>query len=82
MENYDLEKINDSFPSLHTNSGGLAEKLLKILIPYDISNSTYWRIGGDHDGGYIILDRGMEEVEVLYSVGINYDTGFQKEMLA
>ena len=42
-------------------------KFLKELMPYDFFNSHRLRIGPNGDGGYVLLDDGLEDIDVLYS---------------
>jgi hypothetical protein len=39
------------------------------------------RIGSEHEGGYFVLDYGLEELEAFYTVGVNYDTVFEISMM-
>jgi hypothetical protein len=39
------------------------------------------RIGRELEGGYFVLDLGLEELEAFYSVGVNYDTIFEISMM-
>jgi hypothetical protein len=35
------------------------------------------RIGKEEEGGYYVLNLGLENIEAFYSVGVNYDTFFE-----
>ena len=50
-------------------------KFLKELQPFELLNSSRIRLGSDADGGYVLLDRRLEDIEVIYSYGVgnNYD---------
>ncbi len=50
---------------------------LKELTPYDIPNSDRIRIGSNGDGGYVLLNRGLQDVEVLYSYGVGTNSDFE-----
>ena len=52
-------------------------KFLKELKPYDFFNSYRLRIGPNGDGGYILLNDGLEEIDVLYSYGVNDNSDFE-----
>jgi hypothetical protein len=39
------------------------------------------RIGLEQEGGYLVLDYGLEELDAFYSVGVNYDTVFEISMM-
>ena len=50
---------------------------LKEIIPYEIPNSDRIRIGSNGDGGYVLLNRGLQDVEVLYSYGAGTNSDFE-----
>lgn len=52
-------------------------KFLNELKPYGLANSSRIRIGSDTDGGYVLLDRRLENIEVVYSYGINDNSDFE-----
>jgi len=50
---------------------------LKELKPYDPPIGDRIRIGSNEDGGYVLLNRGLQDVEVLYSYGIGLNSDFE-----
>ena len=52
-------------------------KFLKELRPYDQLNSKRIRLGPQEDGGYVMLDSGLEDIEVLYSYGVKDNSDFE-----
>ena len=51
---------------------------LKELQPYDIPNSDRIRIGTpDSDGGYVLFNGGLEDIEILYSYGVAENCDFE-----
>ena len=44
---------------------------------YDFFNSHRLRIGPNGDGGYVLLDDGLEDIDVLYSYGVNDNSNFE-----
>ena len=52
-------------------------KFLKELRPYDQLNSKRIRLGSQEDGGYVMLDSGLEDIEVLYSYGVEDNSDFE-----
>ena len=53
--------------------------LLKELRPYDILNSERIRIGTpDADGGYVLLNRRLEDINILYSYGVRDNSDFEE----
>ena len=40
---------------------------LKELEPYHLPIGDRIRIGSNADGGYVLLNRGLQDIEVLYS---------------
>ena len=52
--------------------------LLKELQPYDIQDSDRIRIGTDADGGYVLLNRRLEDINVLYSYGVAENSDFEE----
>jgi hypothetical protein len=52
---------------------------LKELQPYDIQDSDRIRIGTpDADGGYVLLNRRLEDINVLYSYGVAENSDFEE----
>jgi hypothetical protein len=44
---------------------------LKKLVPYNIPGSSRIRIGTQEaDGGYVLLNKKLEDIAVLYSYGV------------
>lgn len=54
-------------------------EILDILTPYDVIGIPKVRIGGDGDGGYVMLDPGLEG-GVAYSLGISPHSPWDLEM--
>ena len=52
-------------------------KLLKELQIFDFPNSRRIRMGSDNDGGYVILNSGLESIEVVYSYGVGDNSDFE-----
>ena len=46
-------------------------------MPYDFFNSHRLRIGPNGDGGYVLLNDGLEDIDVLYSYGVNDNSNFE-----
>ena len=44
---------------------------------YDFFNSHRLRIGPNGDGGYVLLNDGLEDIDVLYSYGVNDNSDFE-----
>lgn len=53
------------------------QSLLQNLRPYDFSNNERLRLGSEYDGGYVLLDKGLEDVEVIYSYGVGTNSDFE-----
>jgi hypothetical protein len=53
--------------------------ILRRLAPYATPEFKKVRMGRDHDGGYIMLDK-LEEVEAAYSLGINDDVSWDEDI--
>lgn len=53
--------------------------LLQLLAPYATPDYKKIRVGRDHDGGYIMLDR-FEGVKAAYSLGINDDVSWDEDI--
>ena len=52
---------------------------LKELQPYDIQDSDRIWIGTpDADGGYVLLNRRLEDINVLYSYGVAENSDFEE----
>jgi len=51
------------------------------LVPLDITNECKLRLGHFYDGGYVILDKGLEDIEVLYTIGVDGNTYFEENWL-
>ena len=50
---------------------------LKELKPYDLPSSKRIRFGPSQDGGYVLLDKELENIEVLYSYGVGTNSDFE-----
>ncbi len=51
------------------------------LIPLDVINICKIRIGSIFDGGYVILNKSLEDIESLYSIGVDHETYFEEHYL-
>jgi hypothetical protein len=58
-----------------------ARGLLGLLRPHDVVGARKTRIGRAFDGGYVMIDA-FDEVEAVYSLGINDDVSWDAEMAA
>jgi len=56
-------------------------KTMVELVPLDITNVCKFRMGHFYDGGYVILDKGLEDIEALYSIGVGGETYFEEHWL-
>ena len=52
-------------------------KLLKELKIFDFPNSRRIRIGSNDDGGYALLDSGLESIDIVYSYGVGNNADFE-----
>ena len=50
---------------------------LTELKPYDLPIGDRIRLGSNGDGGYVLLNRGLQDVEVLYSYGVGANSDFE-----
>ena len=50
---------------------------LTELKPYDLPIGDRIRLGSNGDGGYVLLNRGLQDVEVLYSYGVGTNSDFE-----
>lgn len=48
-------------------------------MPQDLSNISLILIGSPMDGGYFMVDIGLENIKTIYTIGVNYDTKFENE---
>ena len=51
--------------------------LLKELKIFDFPGSQRVRIGSDTDGGYVLLNSGLNSIEVVYSYGVGDNSDFE-----
>jgi hypothetical protein len=51
--------------------------LLKELKIYNFPDSTRVRIGSDKDGGYVLLNNGLDSIDVVYSYGVGGNSDFE-----
>ena len=51
--------------------------LLQNLRPYDFPGSERIRLGPEYDGGYVLLDESLKDVEVVYSYGVETNSDFE-----
>ncbi len=59
----------------------LVRKIYSLLRPMDVVGGKLVRKGRDFDGGYIMLDQGLENA-TAYSLGINDDVSWDLDMAA
>jgi len=52
-------------------------EIISLLSLMDIEGAKYVRIGGDYDGGYVMVDN-FERVEAAYSFGIGGDVSWEE----
>ena len=62
-------------------SGHMAKKVLSLLRPMDVVDGKLVRRGGPNDGGYVMLNSGIENVPA-YSLGIGDDVSWDLDMAA
>jgi hypothetical protein len=75
VPDYAPELVNNPNPAL----GPYALKLLSLIKPRDVVGKSLVRIGRDFDGGYVMLDDGLNNA-VVYSLGISDDVSWDLEM--
>lgn len=79
------EQIAERKPLLYGNTdanmGQTARQILSFLRPMDVSGKRLIRKGKPHDGGYVMVDSGLESV-IVYSLGINDDVSWDLDMAA
>jgi len=56
------------------------KKLANEFIVYSPKTCKKVRIGNNKDGGYILLDHNLENIERLYSYGVSYEYSFDEQM--
>jgi hypothetical protein len=54
-------------------------RILSLLTPSAVINASKVRIGGEHDGGYLMIDD-LQDVRVCYSLGIGFDISWDADM--
>lgn len=54
---------------------------MKRLIPLDIKSHCKKGIGRETDGGYLVLDKDLDKLEAIYSIGVEFDTSFEEHMI-
>lgn len=57
----------------------VAKSALSMLRPYDVLDARKVRVGRPFDGGYIMIDA-FDNVEAAYSLGINDDVSWDRDM--
>ncbi len=58
-----------------------ATELLRLLCPMDVTGAAFTRVGGDGDGGYVMLDDiDPRATPVAYSLGIGGDVTWDHEI--
>lgn len=77
------QRIPDDAPNLvyvdDPAMGVEAARILQILKPMNVIGASRIRAGGASDGGYIMIDRGLN-FATMYSFGINGDVRWDLEM--
>jgi FkbM family methyltransferase len=58
-----------------------ARRIFSLLRPQDVAGKSFVRKGRDYDGGYLMLDHGLENATV-YSMGISDDASWDVDMAA
>lgn len=67
------------FGNADAQLGVRAQRILSLLRPMDAVNTKLIRKGRPNDGGYVMVDTGLENV-VAYSLGINDDVSWDLDM--
>jgi len=69
-------------PALRQTAAYLrAAEVVRLLCPMDVEHSRFTRVGRRHDGGYIMIDDiNPESTPFAYSIGINDDVGWDKDI--
>jgi len=52
---------------------------LSQFIPLEFPQQCKTRVGRIYDGGYVLMEEYLGDIEVLYSYGVEYDTYFEKD---
>lgn len=80
-QNEFLRRQNVPFKSLPAY--GYYERLHRLLTIYQIlpGGGTLYRIGSEHDGGYV-MQKPFSENTIAYSIGINQDVSWDLDMVA
>lgn len=77
------QRIPDDAPNLvYVDDPGMgeeAERMLGILKPMNVRGAARIRAGGESDGGYIMIDQGLDDA-IMYSFGINGNVRWDLEM--
>lgn len=55
-------------------------EIILLLSPMDIIGAKYRRVGRDCDGGYIMLDDSLSNIDAAYSFGIADDVSWDEEI--
>ena len=55
-------------------------EIINLLSPMDVEGVGYVRVGGDNDGGYVMLDDFKRKIEAAYSFGIGSDVSWDEAM--
>jgi len=61
--------------------GNCMQKLVQALHVKDVINATYVRKGGEGDGGYVMVDHGLDNA-IVYSLGIGNNVSWDLDMAA
>lgn len=72
-----LSKIKQEKTQTHQNESVVS--FLSQFIPLEFNKQCKTRIGRRHDGGYVIMEEFLDDIEVVYSYGVEYDTYFEKD---
>lgn len=54
------------------------ERILQLLTPMNVLDRCKFRIGHINDGGRILLDHKLDEIQTLMSIGVGSNTYFEE----
>ena len=70
---------DDGYPEFHDHPNAeIARKLMRALTPVDLVGYEKVKIGRPRDGGYVVINHKLEEVEVVYTIGVDLDLSFEE----
>jgi hypothetical protein len=80
-----VERVSQQHPLLYGNTdaqmGERAKRIWSLLRPMDAVGKRLIRKGRPHDGGYAMIDHGLQGA-IAYSLGINDDVSWDLDMAA